>query len=523
MRLLLLWTLLATSGHGASYYIDCAGGDDAGDGTSIERAWKSLERANRAELRPGDELLLRAGCTFRGQLKPQGSGVPGKPVRLTSYGDGPMPRIEGGGVMPAALYLFNVEYWEVDGLEITNQGPAREPGRAGVMVHLADFGTAHHIVLRRLKVHDVNGSLVKEEGGGYGIYWRNEGNTKKSRFDGLLIEGCHVWRCERNGILGWSGHWRRTDWHPNLNVVIRGNLLEQIPGDGIVPIGCDGALVEYNVMRDSPRMLPDGEAAAGIWPWSCDNTVIQFNEVSGHKAPWDAQGFDSDWNCRNTVIQYNYSHDNEGGFLLVCTNGAVKEPINAGNVGSIVRYNVSVNDGLRVTGRHAGFSPAFHISGPVKNTKIYNNVIFIPRKPVGPADRTLVKMDNWGGPWPEETWFANNIFYTEEWTQYDYGQATRTVFENNLYWGEHREAPSDPSAVSEDPLFVQPGLPASGIQALLGLRLRPGSPCIGRGVPIPDNGGRDFLGHLLPRGRPPSIGAFEWLEQRVRGKAAGLN
>ena len=33
--------------------------------------------------------------------------------------------------------------------------------------------------------------------------------------------------------------------------------------------------------------------AAGIWPWSCDNTLVQFNEVSGHKAPWDAQGFDS--------------------------------------------------------------------------------------------------------------------------------------------------------------------------------------------------------------------------------------
>ncbi len=52
-------------------------------------------------------------------------------------------------------------------------------------------------------------------------------------------------------------------------------------------------LIEYNVMRNCPDMLPDTEAAAGIWPWSCDNTLVQFNEVSGHKAPWDAQGFDS--------------------------------------------------------------------------------------------------------------------------------------------------------------------------------------------------------------------------------------
>lgn len=43
-------------------------------------------------------------------------------------------------------------------------------------------------------------------------------------------------------------------------------------------------MIEYNVMRDCPDMLPDTEAAAGIWPWSCDNTLVQFNEVSGHKA-----------------------------------------------------------------------------------------------------------------------------------------------------------------------------------------------------------------------------------------------
>ncbi len=66
--------------------------------------------------------------------------------------------------------------------------------------------------------------------------------------------------------------------------------------------GCDGALVEHNTMRDCARLGKEAGAAAGIWPWSCDNTVIQFNEVSDHKAPWDAQGFDSDWNCRGTVI-----------------------------------------------------------------------------------------------------------------------------------------------------------------------------------------------------------------------------
>ena len=36
--------------------------------------------------------------------------------------------------------------------------------------------------------------------------------------------------------------------------MIRGNLIEEVPGDGIVPIGCDSTLIEYNVMRDCPDM-----------------------------------------------------------------------------------------------------------------------------------------------------------------------------------------------------------------------------------------------------------------------------
>jgi hypothetical protein len=52
-----------------------------------------------------------------------------------------------------------------------------------------------------------------------------------------------------NGIIGSSAYWPRDKWNPSLNVVIRGNLLEDGGGDGIVPIGCDGALVERNTLR----------------------------------------------------------------------------------------------------------------------------------------------------------------------------------------------------------------------------------------------------------------------------------
>jgi hypothetical protein len=464
---------------------------------------------NGTVLAPGDSVLFRAGTRYGGQLRPRGSGRKGRPIAIGSYGRGPRPRIDGNGEALHALYLHNVEYYEVSGLEISNMARRRQPHRTGVCIHLEDFGTAHHIVLRDIHVHDVNGSVRKAVGGGYGILWHNEGDRTASRFDGLLIEDCHLERTDRNGICGLSAYWPRDRWHPSLNVVIRGNLLEDIGGDGIVPIGCEGALVEHNTLhRGGHRLLP-GDAAAGVWPWSCDGTTIQHNEVSHQSTPWDGQGFDSDWNCRNTVIQYNYSHDNQGGFLLVCDCGEVTMPTSVGNAGTVVRYNISVNDGCRATGAHAGFSPTFHLSGPLKDTLIYNNVIYVGRKPTDSIDTTLVKMDNWGGPWPVNTRFHNNILFAEDKVDYEWGEDQGTVFSHNAFVGEHADAPADPNAITDDPMLVCPGSGGDGFDSIEGYRLRPGSPCRGRGLTIPGNGGRDVWGNRVREGGPVDIGAHQ--------------
>ena len=41
---------------------------------------------------------------------------------------------------------------------------------------------------------------------------------------------------------------------------MRSNLLENIGGDGIVPEGCDGALLEHNILRGG-RMRAEDYAA----------------------------------------------------------------------------------------------------------------------------------------------------------------------------------------------------------------------------------------------------------------------
>ena len=495
VAMLMFWSggAKGESQSGTTYYVDSAGGNDRNAGTSPGRAWKSVEQVNRATFGPGDHIFFKAGTVYAGHLQPRGSGVAGHSIIIDQFGIGAKPRIDGEGLNRETLLLYNVEYWEVNNLEITNTGQTREPFRAGVRVKLENFGTGHHIHLKNLFVRDVNGSNVKNLGGGTGITCENSGARVKSRFDDLLIERCHLLRTDRDGVaIRSENNERGTNWHPSLRVVIRDNLLEDFGGDGIVPRGCEGALIEHNVLRGGRQRCDD--YAAGIWPYSSDNTVIQFNEVSRMKGTKDGMAFDSDGNRRNTTIQYNYSHDNDGGFVMICGGRS--------NVGNIVRYNVSQNDAHRL----------IYITGPVRDIQFYNNICYLRKG-----------LDAWaiwpggGGPgeatapsgYAEYVRFFNNIFYFEGRGEYHLGEM-QAIFEANVFFGNQVNPPRDPRALTSDPMLVAPGTGRDGLESAAGYQFKAGSPCIDSGVDAGWNGGRDFYGNVVPAGKVPNRGAFEF-------------
>lgn len=465
------------------YYVNSETGDDAQSGTSPDKAWKTLDKVNAQVFQAGDEILFKAGTHFNGQLKPQGSGsiVDGHPMPIVigKYGEGPLPRIDGEGRVLDTLLLRNVEFWEVSNLEISNLGEKREAWRTGVRVVADNFGAMRHIHLRNLFVHDVNGSLSKADEG-CGIFFESRGRQTASYFDDLLIEGCHLLRTDRNGICQRGGN------PHSQHVVIRGNLLEDIGGDGIKPWGSDAPLVEHNTMHGG-RMRCD-DYAAGIWPFDCNDALIQFNEVSGMRGTKDGQGFDSDYRCRRSVFQYNYSHDNEGGFMLVCSPG------NSFNEDTVIRYNISQNDGI-----HS--ARVFNISG-AKNTLIYNNTIYVGPK----QDLPLLLFSTWDRGNANGTKFFNNIFYADGKVRYEWGQSTNTIFFNNVFFGNHAEIPTDPSAITNRPALGDPGSGGNGFDSLKGYAPTKADD-FPRGRIVPDNGGRDFFGQRVPADRPPFVGA----------------
>lgn len=172
-------------------------------------------------------------------------------------------------------------------------------------------------------------------------------------------------------------------------------------------------------------------------------------------------------------------------------------PYSIGNIGTVVRYNISQNDGTRT----------FHMTGPVRDTHIYNNTIF-----VGPQrDIHILKPGKWGGDYPEDTRFSNNIFYSLGKAKFDLGGMRKTVFENNSFFGTIENRPDDARAVLTDPAFEKAGHGGQGLDAIQGYRLQRTSPAIASGVVIEKNGGRDYSGNKLPIGAP-DIGALQFSE-----------
>jgi hypothetical protein len=487
---------LCLSLQAATYYVDSQKGNDSNPGISPAKPWKSLKKVNLTTFQPGDALLLKSGATWTGQLWPKGSGRAGAQITLGKYGDGPNPIIDGEGKVEDTVLLRNQEYWEIADLEITNRNS--DPAvRRGVHVAGENIGELHHIYLRSLTVHDVSGIDSSKENGG--ILYTADGKSRPTRFLDLRIENNHVFHTDRNGISGWSSHWPRSSWYPSLGVVVRGNHLEDIGGDGIMIAVTDGALIEHNVVARANQRSAGYNIA--IWSWSADNTTIQFNEASQTRSEHDGEGFDSDWNSRNTLIQYNYSHDNEGGFLLICNNGQTG-PENLGNINTIARYNISQNDHNR----------GINLAGPIENTHIYNNTIYVGKE----QQADVLLFSDWYG-WPRDTSISNNIFYVEGKGQISYasfrdkssghhttapglGKSAGNIFDSNLYFGI--PAADEAHPLASDPLFTRPGSGPAGYQLL------PDSPAIDSGKPL--DGQHDFFGTTLPRCAGVDRGAAEF-------------
>lgn len=450
-------TAKAVDRSAKTFYIDSQSGNDSNNGEAKETAWQTLDKLRNTTLVPGDRVLIKRGSRFVGAasaLHFKGSGTEKAPILISAYGEGERPLLEAQGEVGNVVRLYNQEYITLEGLAITNLDPKfnmsfelngnnnRSKILRGIHVVAEDFGVAHGIIIRDMHIHDINGSLSSKWNGG--IFFDATGTTVPTKYDGVLIENNHLERVDRSGIKLVGSTWANQNlknnknlplnWYPSTNVILRGNRIDKAGGDSITVRDTDGALVEYNISADA--RYQDTGYNAGIWPFQASNTVLQYNEAFRTHGVTDGQGLDLDHVANNSVMQYNYSHDNEGGFMLIMNWYEQTSPT--------VRYNISQND------KDKTFELA---RGGAAGTAIYNNTIYSDSKLTGRSG--VIDMPGTaGGSGVRDIFFYNNIFYYAAGEKM-FAEASDALkykdnihFYNNAYVGV--EVPeSDPKAITE--------------------------------------------------------------------------
>ena len=572
-----------------TYYVDAENGDDSNDGTSPETAWKTLAKASSIrQLKEGGSILLKAGSVWNGeQLTVRNAqGTEANPVVIGSYGDGAKPVINGNGANwdadtkeeLAAVHIYNSENIVIENLEITNwdssvSGDYTQSSKllSGLVVENKDAGALSNVVIRNNKIHDVNGRMAggaEKAAGGLIVVVTGGGSnhtgTVESWYDGLTIDGnevynvCHeaiymesVWasRTLVGGTSSDTGYQNagNSSWVGSNDVTIENNYVHDVAGDGIVPINTTDALVQYNLIDNSADSSWDYSANpnhAALWTWDTDNVTFRYNEAfntskdsKGTAVGNDSMAFDFDYGVQNCTYEYNYSHDNLGGFLMLC-------PGPGATVNNIARYNLSVNDGLYEgapmirmgTGKYGSIG-----------VQIFNNTMYWE----GTGYSASLTPDSyWEGPVIEDVSVFNNIFYGPAVSGSVSTQSGISYYNNLVYSSDgsaqevYQAAANDENAVYEDPMFVDvtdytTGSWADGETTLGtadGFKIQEGSPAIDAGAEHPEAPASstsdiadelvpnttekpetDYYGNALTDGKN-DIGASEYTEEPIVDK-----
>ncbi|MEU8643450.1 MULTISPECIES: right-handed parallel beta-helix repeat-containing protein [unclassified Streptomyces] len=506
-----------------TYYVS-ARGDDGSSGTSPGTAWKSLARAERAVLHPGDRLLLEGGSRFTGTitLGTDEAGNAERPVIVGSYGSG---RATITATDSPAVSVHNTAGVEIRDLTLTGRGTARTKD-AGINLY-ADLpdGGRHNGV--RISGVDLSGFSV-----GIGI-----GATKaQGGFENVTVEQARLHDNKDAGLLTYGPAFdprRRAYPHQNIDikdVVAYHNqgdptASDRHTGDGIVLGGVRHATLDNSSAHDNGgRSAADATAGpVGIWAYDSADVLIEHStSYRNHTgSDVDGAGFGFDSNVSGSTIQYNLSFQNDGSGYYVFSRNR-----NGTHSDNTIRYNISGDDARKLP-----LHGALTIYGKdIRNLDVYQNTVIMSRTPAGSGPAVLLRPGNTGVS------LRNNLLATagDPLISADTSlSAGQVVLQGNLYdtprgqwtvdWGKDRftdlaswraatgqeRVRGKAVGITADPCFAGGRLPeitAPGDAH----RLTPGCPRDGldlRELFGTDPGAADHFGRQV--GNPPAIGAVE--------------
>ncbi|MGW6273382.1 MULTISPECIES: right-handed parallel beta-helix repeat-containing protein [unclassified Streptomyces] len=509
----------------ATYYVS-AQGDDGNDGSSPGQAWRSLARAERVALEPGDRLLLEGGARFTGTIT-LGAGEAGsadRPVVIGSYGEG-RATVEATG--SPGVSVHNTAGVEIRDLTLTGDRAAY--GREGGINLYADKpgdGKLDRVL--------VSGVTVSRFQVGVAVGGIEKGNG----FTNVSVRRAQLHDNKDAGLLTYGPSFdagRPAYAHEDIEISdVRAYRNSGDPeaddrhtGDGIILGAVRHATVRDSSAHDngstSSRDAPSGPV--GIWAYDAKNVLLEHNTAyrnhTGSKV--DGAGFGFDENVSDSTIQYNLAFHNDGpGFYAYTreTNGA--------HTDNTIRFNITADDGRRLP-RFGGLAVYGH---DVRNLRIHQNTVVMTALKDGRSGPALRLMDGERG-----VTVRNNTFVTDgsPLALVDGGLDARNVLlqGNNyrapqgqwaLQWGDHaftgldawRKATGQervegrPSGLTLDPCFAGGELPPIGSPADV-RRFAPACDALAdKGLDLHelfgvDPGSVDYFGRSV--GTPPPVGA----------------
>lgn len=546
----------------ATYYIDATNGNDSYTNTQAQSQstpWKTIDKINKSNFQPGDNVLLKRGQIWREQLNIPSSGTSSNPITFGAYGTGVNPKI---------YRTTSFSNWN----QVTTSGTKKvwKGSISGNTNYWGLFANGNRV----LGYFEDSESTVKPDtmSNGYflstldgNFYYRNDagnpgtveigtrenaiyGNGKnyitidsidcfglggssnniqnyKSQASMIFLDGVTGWTIQ-NGEMSYGDRFGVYVMYTSSNVALN-NLNVHDVGDTGIYHNATGSITNSKI-HDIALLATDGgdRGGIGVGRSTEDNgrakggVTISGNELYFiARTDMDADFAISSVDVTNPItVTKNYIHDIPAGGIQIAE----------GANNSVISYNIiqkygtttkdpgSVSEGLFAAIRIGG--GAFGVTG----IKALNNVISggaLPRS----ANHGAVSVVNSD---TSNAWIQNNIFFNNSNKDVYMEGQSNIHFDNNLYyksdftnnWFDDQNYSTlsnwqkgtsfDSHSLSNNPLFVN----SSGAYS------KPSDFALLAGSPAKDTGAAvglssDYAGTPVPQGSAPDIGAYEYQSQ----------
>lgn len=263
---------------GRAFYVSSSG-SDSNPGTSPSSAWRTVDRANRAGLNPGDGVLFEGGASFSDDtLMPPRSGASGSPIVYGSYGTGKATLTKG-------VWFSSTSWLAFTDLAISgaNQGvvaSSNGSGSTNIVVQNSSF-TNVGIGVNAANDADRNWTV-------------RSNNVDGSRDSGVILQGAgHV--AQSNTILHTGTdssipYGKHGIYLKSADSRVTGNTIRYFQAEG-VSSRYRNAVIENNTISDGEVGIAwyQSDPQAGVSFWR-NNEVARTTAASLYVSPSDAAG-----------------------------------------------------------------------------------------------------------------------------------------------------------------------------------------------------------------------------------------